>query len=80
MYYEPYQAYKLTWVIGLGELLWLLDVYHLLCVMITNCFKWHFHLNYWLDSDQTWKEWTLYGPLHQLIKWFQFVSYLGHMG
>ena len=30
--------------------------------VFNNCFKGHL-LNYWLDFDQTWHEWSLYGPL-----------------
>ena len=56
-----------------GELLWSLDVRPPSCV-VNNCFKRHLLLNYSLDFDQTWQEWSYMalfnncsngsGPLH----------------
>ena len=33
--------------------------------VVNNYFKGH--LNEWLDLDQTWQEWSLYGPLYIVI-------------
>ena len=31
--------------------------------VVNNCFKGHHLLNYWMDLNQTWQEWSLYCPL-----------------
>ena len=52
-YYSHSKIFSSPEPLGHGELLWSLDVRRASSV-VSNCFKGHLLLNYWLDFDQTW--------------------------
>ena len=62
--YLPFLAHLSHWLIISYCDLWISIVRRgrPLCV-VNNCFKGHLLLNYWLDFDQTWQDWSLYGHL-----------------